>query len=245
MGLASPGVDHGRGTAGWRPDPTRRYELRWHNGTAWTADVAVHGERFVDPAGAGGGVAAPPPDARNGLAVAALVLGLVAITLVWLPFLFAIGVAAGAAGAVIGVLALRHPVRAGRPMAVWGLCLAVLSFAGAPVGWIFTTDLIDRVTESLEPGTYEIVIDECTTDRFSITMRASITNRDDSAHRYEITVHYLVDDEVVAMDTAPLESLEPGATDDFVTISNFRVDPGDSAECTVADVSGGGGLFAP
>lgn len=233
-------MDEWRAPAGWHPDPAHRFELRWYNGTAWTADVATHGQRFVDPAGASGSALT-----GNGRAIAALVLGLIAISTVWFPFLVVIGVAAGAAGTVVGWLALRRPPSTARPMAIWGVCLSVLSFGGAPVGWVLTTNILDRVAASLEPGPYEVVIDECTTDRFSITMRASITNRDDSAHRYEITVHYLVDDEVVAMDTAPLESLEPGATDDFVTISNFRVDPGDSAECTVADVSGGGGLFAP
>ncbi|MCX6522076.1 MAG: DUF4190 domain-containing protein [Actinobacteria bacterium] len=35
--------------AGWYPDPLGRYDHRWYNGTAWTADVSVDGRRFVDP----------------------------------------------------------------------------------------------------------------------------------------------------------------------------------------------------
>ncbi|MEX1107166.1 MAG: DUF2510 domain-containing protein, partial [Ilumatobacteraceae bacterium] len=36
--------------AGWFPDPLGRYEHRWFNGTTWTADVSLHGQRYVDPA---------------------------------------------------------------------------------------------------------------------------------------------------------------------------------------------------
>src|SRR6056297_2022307 len=60
---------------GWYPDPTGRYAHRFHNGRAWTADVADGGDRYVDPLGA----AMPqPPDAaapagrRNGPAAAAI-----------------------------------------------------------------------------------------------------------------------------------------------------------------------------
>ncbi|MFZ1490192.1 MAG: DUF2510 domain-containing protein, partial [Ilumatobacteraceae bacterium] len=37
----------------WHPDPLRRCELRYHNGRAWTADVAAEGKRYVDPLGIG------------------------------------------------------------------------------------------------------------------------------------------------------------------------------------------------
>lgn len=35
--------------ADWYRDPTGRFELRWFDGTAWTAHVAVGGERRTDP----------------------------------------------------------------------------------------------------------------------------------------------------------------------------------------------------
>ena len=35
--------------AGWFPDPLGRYDHRWYNGTTWTADVSVDGQRYVDP----------------------------------------------------------------------------------------------------------------------------------------------------------------------------------------------------
>ena len=37
--------------AGWFPDPLGRYDHRWFNGTTWTSDVSLDGQRFVDPLG--------------------------------------------------------------------------------------------------------------------------------------------------------------------------------------------------
>jgi hypothetical protein len=37
--------------AGWHPDPARRHELRYWNGTTWTDDVSNGGVAAKDPAG--------------------------------------------------------------------------------------------------------------------------------------------------------------------------------------------------
>ena len=78
--------------SGWHPDPTGRFEFRYFNGERWTADVSLHGQRYVDPAGvapptaaglpAGGfpaGAWAPvqvDPSVRKGLSIASFVVGL-------------------------------------------------------------------------------------------------------------------------------------------------------------------------
>ena len=35
--------------SGWYPDPTGRFEYRYHNDRHWTADVSTNGQRYVDP----------------------------------------------------------------------------------------------------------------------------------------------------------------------------------------------------
>lgn len=234
-------MDDRRRPAGWYPDPARRFELRWHNGEQWTADVAVHGQRHVDPVPATG---TTRDDERNGRAVTALVLGLVAIAVVWVPVFFVAGAVAAAIGVTMAIVALRHRTGLGRPMALWGLGLSLASFAGLPVGWMFTQSLLERIEGGTEAGSYEVSVVRCDTGRFSITLEGSITNRDDAAHDYAITVHYLVDGEVVAVDTARTDPVEPGDTVDFVTIGEHRVAAGRTAQCSVVEVTDGG-LFLP
>lgn len=45
-------MEHGAAVSpapGWRPDPTRRHQLRYWDGTNWTAHVATGGQQFLDP----------------------------------------------------------------------------------------------------------------------------------------------------------------------------------------------------
>ncbi len=47
--------------ASWVEDPSGRYELRWWDGSAWTANVSQGGEQLVDPLGTAT-TPEPPPD---------------------------------------------------------------------------------------------------------------------------------------------------------------------------------------
>lgn len=35
--------------AGWYPDPSGRFEHRWHDGQNWTSNVATQGQQYDDP----------------------------------------------------------------------------------------------------------------------------------------------------------------------------------------------------
>lgn len=233
MGLASPDVDGPNGAGGWHPDPTGRFELRWHNGSSWTGDVATHGQRFLDPLAAN----APASGDRNGRAVASFVIGLVCVAMAWVPFVFAAAAVASVAGLALGVLALRHPARLGRAMAVWGVVLSAAAIAALPAGWVLSMRVIDRLEAGSSPGPYEISIDDCDTARFSITLHGTITNRDDEPHGYDITVHYSVDGSLVASDRVATSTVQPGSSAPFVTIADHRVADGRVAECSIAEVS--------
>ena len=106
-GIASADVQDQR--AGWHPDPLGRYEFRWFDGTQWTAEVAVGGQRCVDPLG----VAHAP--ARRGLAVASLVVALVSMSIAWLPLLFAVSIA--------GALAWAYLFYVGQSLTPAAVCL--------------------------------------------------------------------------------------------------------------------------
>jgi hypothetical protein len=55
------GAALGDGTGGWAPDPSRRYELRYFDGAAWTRWVLIHGQPAHD-ANAGADGNADQPD---------------------------------------------------------------------------------------------------------------------------------------------------------------------------------------
>ena len=126
----------------WYPDPTGRHDHRWWDGAEWTAHVADGGTPGTDPlpatpapgaaapattAGTAADAATTPAAATGpapGVAVAALVVGLAAVLLGWVPFL---GLAVALAAAVLGAVALRRTRRGrGRGMAAVGLGAAVL-----------------------------------------------------------------------------------------------------------------------
>ena len=44
-----PRITSMNGPAGWRPDPTGRFEVRWWTGDTWTAHVMNSGYRTIDP----------------------------------------------------------------------------------------------------------------------------------------------------------------------------------------------------
>ena len=96
--------------SGWYPDPAGRYELRFHNGEVWTADVSTGGQRFVDrlPIEA-------PRRQGNGVAVAAMVCGIASVVTGWVPFVVVIGLAAAIVAIVLGIVGLRRSALAAAP----------------------------------------------------------------------------------------------------------------------------------
>jgi hypothetical protein len=126
----------------WYPDPTGRHDHRWWDGGAWTAHVADAGVAGTDPVPPAAPAAPSDPAAHAapvatgaapgttagaapGVAVAALVVGIAAALLGWVPFL---GLVVAAAAVVLGVFAMRRTRGArGRGMATVGVVAATLA----------------------------------------------------------------------------------------------------------------------
>ena len=143
----------------WYPDPTGRHDHRWWDGAEWTAHVADAGVAAIDPLPAApsapgdvrtGAVAATDPAgptgaaaAAPGVAVAALVVGLAAALLGWVPFL---GLGVAVAGVVLAALGLRRTTRRGRGrgMAAAGLGAALLGgLTAVATTWVAVLLLAD------------------------------------------------------------------------------------------------------
>ncbi|GAA3381817.1 DUF4190 domain-containing protein [Streptomyces racemochromogenes] len=90
-----------------------------------------------------------PPAPSNGMAVAALVLGLAAVPVALVPFVFWIGTLLGVTAVALGIAALVR-ARAGAPrkvMSLFGVALGVLGLGASVGGWLFTVSLVDKAVD--------------------------------------------------------------------------------------------------
>ncbi|MFE4259947.1 DUF4352 domain-containing protein [Streptomyces sp. NPDC056883] len=118
------------------------------------------GNPWATPAGgpAGGfpgGPQAPgfpePPPASNGLAVAALLLGLFGIFVGLVPFFFWAGALLAVTGVGVGIAAVLKS-RRGAPraaLAAVGTALSVLALGASVGGWFITTAVFDRIDRNV------------------------------------------------------------------------------------------------
>jgi hypothetical protein len=175
--------------SGWFPDPHGRYDYRWFNGTAWTADVSDDGRRMVDPHGAapasgsGGGHAA-----GNGLATAAITCGLIAVLFAWMPVFVAVGLVLGVLALVFGIRGMRRAatVGSGRGRAMAGAILGGAALALSIVGVVLTVTFVREVQAFLTTGPHGATVESCAIESGQIVIDVRLTNRSDDARGYTV-----------------------------------------------------------
>src|SRR5690606_38219966 len=147
-------------------------EYRWFNGVSWTADVSRDGVRSVDPlptaipAGSTAAAAAP----RRGTATAALVLGIVAIALSWMPFLVAVGAVCAVLAIVLGVVARRATPRDPRGFAGVGIVLGAAAVVVCALGVFLTVRVVDEIDAFTDPPDHDVEISRCDRDGGMVTV---------------------------------------------------------------------------
>lgn len=191
--------------ANWYPDPTHRFEFRYHNGQSWTGDVSIHGQRFLDPLEAPGtGTPATryvlPPNSSgsstNRKAVAALVLGSAALVVGWVPFICVLAIAAAVLAFIFGVSGLRAgsstPASGGRGLAIAGIVLAPFGLAVACFGIWFTAQVVREFDNFSNVGRYTAATTRCDVDASSVAhFDGTITNDSLNTQSYHLEVEFL------------------------------------------------------
>jgi hypothetical protein len=181
---------------GWHPDPFRRYDLRYFNGTAWTADVSSGGHRMVDPLGAqmpatGGSPVDRPTASRRGtgFGLTAMILGIIAVTTAWMPFAFVAGAVCAVLAIVFGAIARRRRRAEGASSttATVGLILGPIAMVLAVGGFALTLLVLDV----LRPGRYEIADTSCQEVGGRQVFDGSIRNDTGRTRSYTIHVEFL------------------------------------------------------
>lgn len=238
------GVTGDEGRANWYPDPLGRYDHRFHNGRAWTADVSRGGVRFVDPLGVTTPPAPPPNDAR---ATAALVLGVIGVTLAWIPFLFVAGVVCAIVAIVLGLVARRGPAHDPRAFALAGVVTGGAALALAVAGVVLTVKTIHAIRDYTDPPAHQVALMGCEIVDGAIHVGGTLRNDGSRASSYRVEVLVssptLRDRTVVLTtdDVAPGETAElAGSSASRSPASSTSGDESDTttATCVVHDVTG-------
>lgn len=139
--------------AGWHPDPWRRFELRYFNGSSWTADVSTQGVRAVDTVAPRATSTTP----TNTCAAAGFAVVAVAVLVGLIPYLFILALPATIVGAVLawrGRTTAHELGGRGRALSVWTLAMVPLAVAASVAGIVFTKQVerdVRRV-RSIDPS---------------------------------------------------------------------------------------------
>jgi hypothetical protein len=209
--------------AGWYPDPGGEHDHRYHNGASWTADVSTDGVRSVQ--------ALPdPPHARHTRSgTVPLALGVVSMSIAWIPFVCFVAVVAATLAVVLGLRRRSDPGASGAATAgiVTGSVGVVLAVAGI---WM-SVAIVAAVSRFERPGPNDALITDCREVDGVTRASGTITNLDTTERDYTITVAF--DDEQTG--SASVDAVAPGATTEFEVEEDLRFEV---LECRIDEVNG-------
>lgn len=224
---------------GWYADPMGRYEHRYFNGQAWTADVSINGTRLVDQLGLTPAPTSETARGSNGLAVASMVLGIVAISIAWMPFLVVVGAFTALLALVFAGFGFRRARSSGvgRPFAVVGAATGAGALLACVLGVMLTVVVLDAYDEYLHPPPSEITIGSCEVQGQRAVMSGVLRNTGDRVGDYTVVVGFVRADTDNTHRTVrvTIDDVEPGATAQFDAQSQIALA---AIDCRIIDVNG-------
>jgi hypothetical protein len=230
--------------SGWFPDPTGRFEYRYHNGTAWTADVATGGRRFVDPMTTPGArvitapPGGPPTQARvgNGIALAGMVCGIVSLVIGWVPFVGLLGIVAAIVGLSLSIPGLARAKETGerRSFAITGIITSVIGLVVGALGIVFAVVLFRAVQRFDSPGAHDARLESCAVEDGYLVATGEITNNSSKERDYTILVRLQFGER----HRIEVDDVAPGATASFTARSDDRDQTAGDANCEIEEVNG-------
>ena len=211
--LSHPVSDPSAPPPGWFPDPLGRYEHRYFNGTSWTSDVSVDGQRFVDPLGSHSGPAGD--QSRNSSATASVVMGSIGLAIAFIPFVVIAGFVLAILAIVYGIRGLRRSRAGGvgRGASIAGLTMGGLGLAASVVGVVLSVMVWNEVVAYAEPGPVSTEVTDCVIDGRRARVEGTITNLDDERREYTVFVKLEGRTEVAVVD-----AVDAGATAEWATV---------------------------
>lgn len=227
---------------GWYADPMRRFELRYFNGSSWTADVSMNGTRFIDPLGLDVGPTSPTPGSeagKNTPASAAMVLGIIAVSIAWMPVIVIVGAIAAFLAIALGAIGLRRSRNsgAGRNRAIVGLVTGAGGLLAAVLGVVLTVVVVDVYEAYLNPAAHEVAITSCTVAGSRAIATGTITNLDDDSADFSVVVSFVRPgtDNAIGEARTDVDDVAASTSNEFTVERQVGLD---DVDCIVADVTG-------
>jgi len=182
-----------------------------------------------------------PGPKRDRIATAAMVFGIVGLSISWVPFLFVPGAICALLGLTFGTVAFRQRRPENRPFAITGAVTGGAGLLMVGVG-VWTTSLVlDAVDDYENPPRYDIDITRCAFGDDSVIVEGSIENLGERASDYRVVVR-IPGERTLTSRNAVIEiaDLGPGETATFS--ERFPGTGGLDAQgepgCPVRDVTG-------
>jgi succinate dehydrogenase hydrophobic anchor subunit len=208
---------------GWYPDPGAQHDHRYHNGTSWTADVSNDGVRSVQSLS----IVTSGADQKSGNVP--LILGIVAMSTGWIPFLCFVAAVIAIFAVILGLRRRSDPTSSGAATA--GVITGTVGVALAAAGIWMTVAILSSVSQFEQPGPNDTVITSCGEVGDVTRASGTVTNLDTSERSYTITVAF--DDERTA--SVAVDDVAPGASAAFSVDENLRFE---DLECRIDAVNG-------
>ena len=157
---------------------------------------------------------APAGDGGNGLAIASMVCGIVALVVAWIPFFGIIGLAAAVVGLAIGIPALRRskPTGARRGAAITGIITSSIGIVLGILGIVLAVFLVRAIDRFEHPGPNDASITSCEEDGSDVVATGELTNTSDRTRSYSVEVRLGVGNR----EWVQVDDVAPGETATFV-----------------------------
>ena len=158
---------------------------------------------------------------RNGLAVAAMVLGIIAVVLVWIPFLNTISLVLAIIAIALAIPGLikANRVAKGKGQAIAGLVLAIVSGVGFFIVNAATVSAIDSTVTEINDvldatDEIDVTFGEASYDGFTTSVAVTVVNTSDEARSFIISVNASSPDGTTVYDSTTIATptLAPGQT---------------------------------
>jgi hypothetical protein len=159
----------------------------------------------------------PAPDTpRNGLGIAALVLGIIGLVLAWVP---ALAFVFGTPGVILGALGIRRARRgiaANSGMAKWGTTLSALAVVAGVISYLAWANVYfgddDSSQSKAHPPAKDVYLGNCEVDDLAgvATATLAVKNYSSTTSDYTIAVEFAAGEVRVGEGAAFLNALRPG-----------------------------------